>query len=47
MLVDSHCHLDHLDLTEREGGLDAVLADAQERLTKATKELELIKTEAT
>ena len=31
MLVDSHCHLDHLDLTEREGGLDAVLADAQAR----------------
>lgn len=29
MLVDSHCHLDHLDLTEREGGLDAVLADAR------------------
>jgi len=31
MLVDSHCHLDHLDLTKREGGLDAVLADAQAR----------------
>ena len=31
MLVDSHCHLDHLDLTEREGGLEAVLADAQAR----------------
>jgi TatD DNase family protein len=29
MLVDSHCHLDHLDLAEREGGLDAVLADAR------------------
>ena len=28
MLVDSHCHLDHLDLTDREGGLDGVIADA-------------------
>ena len=31
MLVDSHCHLDRLDLSEREGGLDAVIADAQSR----------------
>ena len=31
MLVDSHCHLDHLDLTDREGGLSAVLADANAR----------------
>ena len=29
MLVDSHCHLDHLDLTDREGGLNAVIADAE------------------
>lgn len=29
MLVDSHCHLDHLKLDDREGGLNAVLADAQ------------------
>ena len=28
MRVDSHCHLDHLDLTDREGGLDGVIADA-------------------
>ena len=28
MLVDSHCHLDHLDLSQRAGGLDAVVADA-------------------
>ena len=31
MLVDSHCHLDHLDIADREGGLEAVLADAQAR----------------
>ena len=31
MLVDSHCHLDHLDLSDREGGLGAVIADAQAR----------------
>lgn len=31
MLVDSHCHLDHLDLTDREAGLDGVLADARAR----------------
>lgn len=31
MLVDSHCHLDHLDLTDREAGLDGVLADARSR----------------
>jgi TatD DNase family protein len=31
MLVDSHCHLDRLDLSNREGGLDAVIADAQNR----------------
>lgn len=31
MLVDSHCHLDHLKLSDREGGLEAVIADAQAR----------------
>ena len=31
MLVDSHCHLDHLNLTDREAGLDGVLADARAR----------------
>lgn len=31
MLVDSHCHLDHLDLVGREGGLESVLADANAR----------------
>jgi TatD DNase family protein len=31
MLVDSHCHLDHLDLSDREGGLNAVLSDARAR----------------
>ena len=31
MLVDSHCHLDRLDLSSREGGLDAVIASAQDR----------------
>ena len=31
MLVDSHCHLDRLDLSNREGGLEAVIADAQQR----------------
>jgi len=31
MLVDSHCHLDHLDLSDREGGLGAVLDAAQAR----------------
>jgi len=31
MLIDSHCHLDRLDLTNREGGLEAVIADAQTR----------------
>lgn len=31
MLVDSHCHLDHLDLSEREGGIDAVLDAAKAR----------------
>ena len=31
MLVDSHCHLDHLDLSDREAGLDGVLADARAR----------------
>jgi TatD DNase family protein len=31
MLVDSHCHLDHLDIADREGGLEAVLADAHAR----------------
>ncbi|MGB1333466.1 MAG: TatD family hydrolase [Porticoccaceae bacterium] len=31
MLVDSHCHLDRLDLSNREGGLEAVIADAKQR----------------
>lgn len=31
MLIDSHCHLDRLDLSNREGGLEAVIADAQTR----------------
>ena len=31
MLVDSHCHLDRLDLSNREGGLEAVISDAQAR----------------
>ena len=31
MLIDSHCHLDRLDLSEREGGLEGVIADAQAR----------------
>lgn len=31
MLIDSHCHLDHLELDDRPGGLDAVLAAARER----------------
>lgn len=31
MLVDSHCHLDHLDLSDREGGLNGVIDAAQER----------------
>ena len=30
-LVDSHCHLDHLKLEGREGGLDDVLAAARKR----------------
>ena len=29
MLVDSHCHLDQLDLSGRAGGLSAVIADAR------------------
>ena len=29
MLVDSHCHLDQLDLSARDGGLDGVIADAR------------------
>ena len=29
MLIDSHCHLDKLDLSARAGGLDAALADAR------------------
>lgn len=28
--VDSHCHLDHLELEGREGGLDGVIQDARE-----------------
>jgi TatD DNase family protein len=31
MLIDSHCHLDRLDLSAREGGLEAVITDAQAR----------------
>ncbi|MCQ4312701.1 TatD family hydrolase [Pseudomonas stutzeri] len=31
MLVDSHCHLDRLDLTAHEGSLDAALAAARQR----------------
>ena len=31
MLVDSHCHLDHLDLSDREGGINAVLEAARTR----------------
>ena len=31
MLVDSHCHLDHLDITDREGGITAVLEAAKAR----------------
>ena len=31
MLIDSHCHLDRLDLSDREGGLEGVIADAQAR----------------
>ena len=29
MLIDSHCHLDKLDLSARGGGLDQALADAR------------------
>jgi TatD DNase family protein len=29
MLVDSHCHLDHLTLDDREGGLSAVIGAAK------------------
>lgn len=31
MLVDSHCHLDHLDLAEYQGDLSALLQAARER----------------
>lgn len=31
MLVDSHCHLDRLDLSQRDGGLEQVILDAQNR----------------
>ncbi|MCQ4306639.1 TatD family hydrolase [Pseudomonas stutzeri] len=31
MLVDSHCHLDRLDLTAHQGSLDAALVAARER----------------
>lgn len=31
MLVDSHCHLDHLDVSDRDGGLSSVLSDARAR----------------
>ncbi|MCV6604995.1 MAG: TatD family hydrolase [Porticoccaceae bacterium] len=30
MLVDSHCHLDHLDCSHYNGGLDELLASARE-----------------
>lgn len=29
MLIDSHCHLDKLDLSVRDGGLDDAMADAR------------------
>ena len=29
MLIDSHCHLDCLDLDRFDGGLDGVLANAR------------------
>ena len=31
MLVDSHCHLDHLDLSDRDGGLSGVIHSAEAR----------------
>jgi len=31
MLVDSHCHLDQLYLSKKEGGLATVIADAKSR----------------
>ena len=31
MLVDSHCHLDRLDLSKYDGGLDEAIAAARER----------------
>lgn len=31
MLVDSHCHLDRLDLSQRDGSLEKVIADARDR----------------
>lgn len=31
MLVDSHCHLDKLDLAKCRGGIDDVIADAKQR----------------
>ncbi len=31
MLIDSHCHLDRLDLSKYEGGLDDAVAAARER----------------
>ena len=31
MLVDSHCHLDQIDLSQKEGGLASVIADAKSR----------------
>ena len=31
MLVDSHCHLDQIDLSNKEVGLASVLADANSR----------------
>ncbi|MFB9885133.1 TatD family hydrolase [Balneatrix alpica] len=33
-LVDSHCHLDRLDLSQRPGGVDEVLAAARARQVK-------------
>ena len=31
MLIDSHCHLDRLDLTAHDGSLDAALEAARQR----------------
>ena len=31
MLVDSHCHLDQIDVSKLEGGLDSIISDALSR----------------